>query len=149
MILAELIYMLSSSRFNIVSDTGFAESFLKIVFLICSMIVINFVYFISIRFSQKIKSTNEVYPVFNIILYSTAVLCSAFATVSYLMMMDLSSLEQAIFGVIIYLLYVIPAGIFAYLMKNFESRQWIIFYVAAHSFGLILLVGSGNLLIMG
>ncbi len=148
MIFAELIYMLSSSRFTIVTETGVAENFLKIVFLICSMIVINFVYFVSIRFSLKIKSTNEVYPVFNIVLYSSAVLCSAFATLSYLSKMDLSSLEQVIFGVIIYLLFVIPAGIFAYLMKNFESGQWIVFYVSAHAFGLVLLFGTGNLLIM-
>lgn len=141
MLFTEMIYMMAGIMFYINDASGLTEKVLKYIFIVCSMIVINFIYFMHAGRSRKEGHVNEVTDVFNFIIYSATVLFfSCSCSVSTGTLPGCSKTEAMVLHMIIYLIAVLIEGVFAFLLKEKKDRHFYLFYIGAQVSGLILLL---------
>jgi hypothetical protein len=141
MLFAEMIYMMSGIMFYINDASGLTEKVLKFIFIVCSMIVINFIYFMHAKRSRNDGVVNEVVDVFNFIIYSVTVLFFAGAcSLSFNTLPDFSEVEAVALEIIIYFIAVIIEGVFAFLFRVKKDRHFYLFYISAQVTGLLLLL---------
>ena len=145
---AEVTYMIACSLFTIDSDSNFTKNFIKLIFYVCSMTVINFVFYINTRRCRKSGDNNEVVTVFNIIIYCIAVFyCSFACLINISAFRDLTDAEEIILGLVIYFILVIPQAVFTYLLREKQDSGFTILYISSLSMGLILLFGVHNVIL--
>lgn len=141
MLFAEMIYMMAGALFRINDASELTIKVIKLIFIVCSMIVINFIYFMHAKRSRREGVVNEAIDVINFIIYSVTILffiCSC--TISPKTLPDFSETEVLILEIIIYLIGVIIEGVFAFLLKEKKDHHFFWLYVSTQVVGLMLLV---------
>ena len=148
---AEMVYMVAGFIFKMDTDSDFAKNFLKIVFLVCSITVINFIYYIGAKRSDKSAPGEDVASVFSIILYSFAILYGTFMITAVIGTLgktcDLNMTEKIILGIVMYLILVIEEGVFVFLVKDKNDKNFVVMYTSFQVMGLILLLGPQNTIV--
>ena len=141
MLFAEMIYMMAGALFRINDASELTIKVIKLIFIVCSMIVINFIYFMHAKRSRREGVVNEVIDVFNFIIYSVTILFFiGSCTISPKTLPDFSETEVIILEIIIYLIGVIIEGVFAFLLKEKKDHHFFWLYVSTQVVGLLLLV---------
>ena len=141
MLFAEMIYMIAGVFFRIDDASDLTIKVLRLIFIVCSMLVINFIYFMHAKRSKNVGTANEVIDVFNFIIYSVIVIIfAASCGVSPKTLPDFSEGEVIVLEILLYLMAVIIEGVFAFLLREKKDRHFYLFYIAAQFTGLILLL---------
>ncbi|MCR5618774.1 MAG: hypothetical protein K6F65_01625 [Lachnospiraceae bacterium] len=141
MLFAEMIYMMVCAFTPINCASDLTVKVLRLIFVICSLIVINFIYFMHAKRSKSGSIANDVIDVFNYIIYSVAVLFFAGAcSMSPKTLPGFSEAEVIVVEIILYLIAVIIEGVFAFLLRERKDRHFYLFYIGTQVTGLILLL---------
>ncbi len=148
MLFSEMVYMISGNLFSISDCSDFTEKILKVIFSLCSMIVINFIYFLNAKRCRKNGSANEVVTVFNVIIYSITVLVFAgMFSISNRTLSDLSETSVIVINLILYFAVVALEGVFTFLLKEKKDHHFVLFYISTQVIGFLFIVGINYILI--
>ncbi len=141
MLFAEMIYMMAGALFRITGASDLTVKVLKLIFIVCSMIVINFIYYMHVQRCRNDGIVNDVIDVFNVIIYSITVLFFAGScSISPKTLPDFSETQVIILEIILYLIAVIIVGVFTFLLKNRKDHHFFIHYVLTQTLGLFMLI---------
>lgn len=144
MIVAEFIYFLIGTGFRIDCDDDMTVRICKFVFLICSWIVTQFIYFHTARRNPLDENSGTGTSIPNrVIMCIFACFYTSYATAGVL----LSKLDPNMIILSIILLYVgfiVPSAFFALKLYNSRNRAWITFWILMNITGLTAVFASEN-----
>ncbi len=144
MLLAEFAYFIIGSFFYIISDDALTVKICRFVFVICSYFVMQFIYFGTVsRKEDEYFPENGVSTANKFIMYAASCIYIFYS----LMGMAFSNLDAGfilVSGIVLYIGFVVPSVVFAFMLYKSGNKAWIVFYILLNITGLFGSFASGS-----
>ena len=144
MITAESVFLMATFAYRITDVSAFENSLCRLIFAAFSWIVLNLILYISHKWSSRPENAGSIVPVLNTVLF---VMSAALYSIEVSVLSankDFTGMQEAMFGLFCYLIFVIPCGIFAYIAYRKNSRYFIAFFVAVNMVAVVIFAGIDN-----